>query len=213
MERVWSLVKADPVRLLDKIASPHEDGPEPDEWKSRRTTGLKTPALQNKGRSVTTRGGNRAIFLISERALATNDRIQCEFVFMGNMVRGISVMTNAWLAIAFCMVLSACDNSPPGERLLFATTESYIRSHDPGDRPVSVEYASQAPDKSSVCGFVTVGSRKHLPYVIQKLPGGAMVTVDMVLDRPLFVGQSVEPEATQAARIKALCKQLGHNLT
>ncbi|MDB5457656.1 MAG: hypothetical protein JWP92_3241 [Caulobacter sp.] len=40
-----------------------------------------------------------------------------------------------------------------------------------------------------------------------------MVTVDMVMDKPLFVGQALEPEASQAARIQALCKQLGHNLS
>jgi hypothetical protein len=129
----------------------------------------------------------------------------------GLLLRGASFPKNTRLAIAFCLMLPACDNSPPAERRLLLTTESLLRSHDPGDDPVRVEYASQAPDKSSVCGFATIGDRNHIPYIVQILPGGAMATVDLVMKTP-FKGQPAESEGSQAARILLQCKQLGHNL-
>lgn len=128
-------------------------------------------------------------------------------------------MTRAVTAVALYLALlslAACERHTKLERYVLDQSLDLVQREDRSRLPTKIEVASLSKDKQSICGYATIGDRKHVPYIIRyskPLPeAGLFATVSVVLTVPPYKGAPYESQADQAARILAECAERGHHL-
>lgn len=110
---------------------------------------------------------------------------------------------------------SGCHIRSQQEQYVLDQAEDLVQRFDRSRLRTKIEVASLDKEKVSICGYVTIGKRRHLPYIIRfsnPIPNQRFAVVDVVLDKPKYKGAPYESEAAQAARILADCAALGHKL-
>lgn len=119
------------------------------------------------------------------------------------------------LAIVLVPLLSGCEKHTKLEKYVLAQAKNMVQRHDSSREKTHIEIASLYKDRKSICGYATIGDRKHIPYIIKyssALPNGVFATVDLVMTKPPYKGAPPESQADQAARILAACRAIGHKL-
>lgn len=112
--------------------------------------------------------------------------------------------------------LAGCERQTQAERFVVDQALDLVQREERSRLPTKIEVASLSKDKQSICGYATIGDRKHVPYIIRyskPLPeAGLFATVSVVLTVPPYKGAPYESQADQAARILAECAKRGHHL-
>lgn len=119
------------------------------------------------------------------------------------------------LLIVVALALPGCHVRTKQEQYVLDQAEDLVQRADRSRQKTTIEVASLDKEKVSICGYVTIGDRRHLPYIIRfsnPIPHQRLATVDVVLDRPKFKGAPFESKAAQSARILAECTAIGHKL-
>jgi len=128
----------------------------------------------------------------------------------------LSIAARAILAIvAAAPLLISCKQNTVAENAMLSHAEDLIKREDRSRLPTKVEGASISKDHRSICGYVTIGDRSHIPYIIRHskpYPKSVFATVDLVMLKPKYKGAPYESATTQAARILTECREQGHNL-
>jgi hypothetical protein len=110
---------------------------------------------------------------------------------------------------------TACHRLSKNEQYVMDQALDLVQREDRSREPTTIEVASLNKDLDSICGYATIGERKHLPFSIKysnALPKGGFATVDLVMNKPRFKGEVLQSEAAQSARILNSCKESGHHL-
>lgn len=90
-----------------------------------------------------------------------------------------------------------------------------MQREDRSRLPTKIEAASLHEDRKSICGYATIGERRHVPFIIRysgTIDHGLLSTVSVVLTVPPYKGAPYESEAHQSARILTECRARGHHL-
>lgn len=112
-------------------------------------------------------------------------------------------------------VLTGCEKHTKLEQYILDQAKDLVQRHDRSGQKIHIEIASLYKDQKSICGYATIGDRKHVPYIIKfstALPKGGFATVDLVMTVPPYKGAPPESQAHQASRILAACRAIGHKL-
>ena len=127
-------------------------------------------------------------------------------------------MTRTAIAVALSLALlplAACERHTKQERYILDQSLDLVQRQDRSRLPTKIEAASLHKDRKSICGYATIGERRHVPFIIRysnALPKGGFATVSVVLSVPPYKGAPYESQTNQAARILAECKERGHRL-
>ncbi len=119
------------------------------------------------------------------------------------------------LALSLMAPLAGCERHTKAEQFILDQSLDLVQREERSRLPTKIEVASLSKDKQSICGYATIGDRKHVPYIIRysnALPKGGFATVSVVLTVPPFKGAPYESQADQALRIQAECRAIGHQL-
>ncbi len=120
------------------------------------------------------------------------------------------------VVLSLMLPLAGCERHTKAERFVLDQALDLVQREERSRLPTKIEVASLSKDKQSICGYATVGDRKHVPYIIRyskPLPeAGLFATVSVVLTVPPYKGAPYESQAHQAARILAECAERGHHL-
>lgn len=112
-------------------------------------------------------------------------------------------------------MVSSCQKHTKTEQYVLDQAKDLVQRHDRSRQRTTIEVASLYKDQRSICGYASIGGRKHVPYIIrysQPLPAGGFATVDLVMTEPPYKGAPVESQAAQSTRILASCRAIGHKL-
>ena len=117
--------------------------------------------------------------------------------------------------LSLALALAACERRTKAEQFVMDQALDLVQREERSRLPTQIEIASLNKSHDSICGYATIGDRKHVPYIIRyskPLPRGGFATVSVVLTVPPYKGAPYESQADQATRIQAECKTLGHRL-
>lgn len=120
------------------------------------------------------------------------------------------------MALALVATMSTgCHRLSKSEQYVMDQALDLVQREDRSREKTTIEVASLNKDLDSICGYATIGNRKHLPFSIKysnALPRGGFAVVDLVMNKPRFKGEALQSEAAQSARILNTCRESGHNL-
>jgi hypothetical protein len=129
------------------------------------------------------------------------------------MDRGATITFATILALTITLI--GCQRLSRNEQLVMDQALDLVQREDRSREKTTIEVASLNRDLDSICGYATIGNRKHVPFSIKyskPLPKGGFAIVDIVMKEPRFKGDILQPEAAQSARILKACRDSGHNL-
>ncbi len=126
----------------------------------------------------------------------------------------------AALAVMVTLILvtpmvSGCQRHSKLEQYVLDKAQDLVQREDRSRERTAIEVASLYKDRKSICGYVTIGDRKHIPYIIRfskAFPDAKFATVDLVRTVPAYKGAPLESQAAQSARILASCREIGHKI-
>ncbi|PIB96576.1 hypothetical protein CSW60_18900 [Caulobacter sp. X] len=109
--------------------------------------------------------------------------------------------------------LSGCSRESQQDSYVRAQALDLVQREDRSRKPTRIEDAILSADRKAICGHAKIGSRKHVPFIInyaKPLPeAGLFATVDLVLLVPRYRGAPLESETAQASRITSKCRDAG----
>ena len=112
--------------------------------------------------------------------------------------------------------ISGCSKEQRQDAFVREQALDLVQREDRSRKPTRIENAILSPDRKALCGHAQIGSRRHVPFIInysRPLPeAGLFATVDLALLVPRYRGAPLESEAAQAARITAKCQAAGITL-
>lgn len=120
------------------------------------------------------------------------------------------------LVLSLMTPLAGCERHTKAEQFILDQSLDLVQREERSRQPTRIEMAALSKDKRFICGYATIGERRHVPYIIRyskPLPeAGLFSTVSVVLTVPPYKGAPYESQADQSARIQAECRTLGHHL-
>lgn len=117
--------------------------------------------------------------------------------------------------VLLSVALISCEKHTKTEQYILDQATDLVQRHDRSGEKTFIEAASLYKDRKSICGYATIGARKHVPYIIKyskALPDGGFATVDLVMTKPPYKGAPVESQDQQSSRILSSCREIGHVL-